>query len=418
MDKKVERLISITKGKVKERPTFGTDPNDPWSVKSNVNESGQLDNYLRAKGIDPDRVSLQTKISHSKSGTFAKWKQDRKFNEEIEQVDEKIKVKVSTDKPIGFKVADIGPGKKEYNVKTDKVWDAEQKKKTQKEEVEQITEDELLHAYLRTRGINPKTASKISKIAASKTGDFERWKRQHMSGGRLPIVRKEQVTWKSSPTLKRQKTLDKAFQKSKPIRIAGPDLHSDHRGQQNEGVDKKDTVTMDIPLLIRMLELAREDIKSDAQLHRVVEKLIDIRNKGTLTMDDYDFVSKLKEQFFPEDTYQDTYAATQTVGPEVTSSDDTEKNQNESKAAKLLKSLKKKTVKEDMYDWEKENKSVASYGKKPKVDMSSIDPKAAGIIYGGKTMTGQGRDTIELDPMMKRPNVQSDFPKKSNLDKK
>lgn len=419
MDKKVERLMAIVKGGVKERPTFGTDPNDPWSVKSNVNEAGELDNYLKFKGIDPTRVSQQTKISHAKSGSFAKWKQDRKFSEEVEQVDEKIKVKVSTDKPIGFKVADIGPGKKEYNVKTDKVWDDQQKKKTQKEEVEPITEDELLNAYLKTRGINPKTASKISKIAASKTGNFNKWKQQHMRGGRLPVPNTEQVTWKASPTLKRQKTLDKAFIKSKPIRIAGPDLHrSLHSGQQNEETDKKDTITMDIPLLIRVLELAREDVKSDAQLHRVVEKLIDIRNKGTLTMDDYDFVAKLKEQFFPEDTYQDSYAATQTTGPEVTCSDDTEKNQKESKAAKMVKSLKKKTVKEDMYDWEKENKSVATYGKKPKVDSSPNDPRAAGIIYGGKTLTGQERDIIELDPMMKKPNVHPDFAKKANLDKK
>lgn len=419
MDKKVERLMAIVKGGVKERPTFGTDPNDPWSVKSNVNEAGELDNYLKFKGIDPTRVSQETKISHAKSGSFAKWKQDRKFSEEVEQVDEKIKVKVSTDKPIGFKVADIGPGKKEYNVKTDKVWDDQQKKKTQKEEVEPITEDELLNAYLKTRGINPKTASKISKIAASKTGNFNKWKQQHMRGGRLPVPNTEQVTWKASPTLKRQKTLDKAFIKSKPIRIAGPDMHRNiHKGQQNEETDKKDTITMDIPLLIRVLELAREDVKSDAQLHRVVEKLIDIRNKGTLTMDDYDFVAKLKEQFFPEDTYQDSYAATQTTGPEITSTDDTEKNQKESKAAKMVKSLKKKTVKEDLYDWEKENKSVATYGKKPKVDSSPNDPKAAGIIYGGKTLTGQERDIIELDPMMKKPNVQPDFPKKANLDKK
>ena len=411
MDKKVERLLTIVKGGVKERPTFGTDPNDPWSAKSSVTESGELDNYLKYKGIDPTRLSRETKLSHAKSGSFAKWKMDRKFTEEVEQVDEKIKVKVSTDKPIGFKVADIGPGKKEYNVKTDKVWDDQQKKKTQKEEVEQLDEDDLLNAYLKTRGINPKTASKISKIAASKTGDFNKWKMQHMRGGRLPVAPKtEQVTWKASPTLKRQKTLDKAFQKSKPIRIAGPDLH-------REEADKKDTITMDIPLLIRMLELAREDIKTDAQLHRIVEKLIDIRNKGTLTMDDYDFVAKLKEQFFPEDTYQDSYAATQTVGPEVTSSDDTEKNQNESKAAKMIKSLKK-TVKEDLYDWEKENKSVASYGKKPKMDASPNDPKAAGIIYGGKTLTGQSRDVIELDPMMKKPNPQPDFAKKANIDKK
>jgi hypothetical protein len=65
--------------------------------------------------------------------------------------------------------------------------------------------------------------------------------------------------------------------------------------QYLEEADKKDTVTVDIPLLIRLLELAREDIKSDMDLHRVVERLIDIRNKGILTMDDYDFIAHIKE---------------------------------------------------------------------------------------------------------------------------
>ena len=65
--------------------------------------------------------------------------------------------------------------------------------------------------------------------------------------------------------------------------------------------DKKDTITLDIPLLIRVLELAREDIKSDMDLHRVVERLIDIRNKGVLTMHDYDFIAKLKEEYVRED---------------------------------------------------------------------------------------------------------------------
>jgi hypothetical protein len=59
-----------------------------------------------------------------------------------------------------------------------------------------------------------------------------------------------------------------------------------------ESVDKKDTITFDIPLLIRVLELTREEIKTDADLHRVVERLIDIRNKGVLTMDDYDRIAK------------------------------------------------------------------------------------------------------------------------------
>lgn len=52
--------------------------------------------------------------------------------------------------------------------------------------------------------------------------------------------------------------------------------------------NQKDTITMDVPLFIRMLELAREDIKSDEELHEVVERVLDIKDK-VLTMDDYDY---------------------------------------------------------------------------------------------------------------------------------
>lgn len=62
-----------------------------------------------------------------------------------------------------------------------------------------------------------------------------------------------------------------------------------------EQVDRKDTVTFDIPLLIRVLELVREDVKSDMDLHRVVENLIDMRTKGILTMNDYDRIAKYKK---------------------------------------------------------------------------------------------------------------------------
>lgn len=51
--------------------------------------------------------------------------------------------------------------------------------------------------------------------------------------------------------------------------------------------DPQDTITIDVPLFIRMLELAREDIKDDAELHHVVERVLAIKNRGTLTMDDY-----------------------------------------------------------------------------------------------------------------------------------
>ena len=69
----------------------------------------------------------------------------------------------------------------------------------------------------------------------------------------------------------------------------------------NEANDKKDTITLNIPLMIRMLELAREDVKDDMELHRITERLIDIRDKGVLTMDDYNFIAGLKEELEIDD---------------------------------------------------------------------------------------------------------------------
>jgi len=50
-----------------------------------------------------------------------------------------------------------------------------------------------------------------------------------------------------------------------------------------------DKVTLDIPLFIRLLEYAREDAKTDMDLHNVAEKAISLSETGkTLTMADYD----------------------------------------------------------------------------------------------------------------------------------
>ncbi|MFN9387960.1 MAG: hypothetical protein ACK6DF_00180 [Betaproteobacteria bacterium] len=115
-----------------------------------------------------------------------------------------------------------------------------------------ITEDAFLDKYLKSRGINPKFASKDQKVAHSKTGEFKKWKMDHLTD---VAVRSESY------------------------------------------VDKRDVVTFDIPFLIRVLEYAREDAKTDMDLHNVVTKLIQIRNKGVLTMKDYSFVTRIKEHF-------------------------------------------------------------------------------------------------------------------------
>ena len=54
-------------------------------------------------------------------------------------------------------------------------------------------------------------------------------------------------------------------------------------------VNPVDRAVVDIPLMIRLFEYAREDAKSDIDLHRVTENIIRLSATGKLlTMSDYD----------------------------------------------------------------------------------------------------------------------------------
>jgi ribosomal protein S18 acetylase RimI-like enzyme len=53
-------------------------------------------------------------------------------------------------------------------------------------------------------------------------------------------------------------------------------------------------ITMNVPLLLRVLELAKEDVKEDKELHFIAERLQSLSKKGTLTMEDYDYISGLE----------------------------------------------------------------------------------------------------------------------------
>lgn len=94
-----------------------------------------------------------------------------------------------------------------------------------------------------------------------------------------------------------------------------------------------------------------------------------------------------------------------------------------SKNANLIKAIYKhhkvkKAVKEELYDHEKDDKGGdETYGKKPKFakvkeggkeDQSDSKPKAAAVLTGGTTLTGQKRDDVEFDPMLNKPNTNSD----------
>jgi len=102
-----------------------------------------------------------------------------------------------------------------------------------------------------------------------------------------------------------------------------------------------------------------------------------------------------------------------------------EKKKQMSKSARMIKALykKKNMVKEDLFDHEKEDKSVKTYGKKPKFDKAEKDeggenkPQAAAVLTGGTTLTGTNRDEVEIDPLMRNRPGQPDVTKKDDKKK-
>jgi hypothetical protein len=58
-----------------------------------------------------------------------------------------------------------------------------------------------------------------------------------------------------------------------------------------------DVIKIDVPTFIRLLELAREDVKNDPDLHDLTQKVVAISQEHVVTMADYkDIVGFMKRQ--------------------------------------------------------------------------------------------------------------------------
>jgi len=454
MAKKLKDIVRVNaepaRGKV------GLDPMDPWSAKANLGEAS-LEQYLMSKGINPKFVSKDTKISHAKSSSFIKWKQDHQF-----------------------------------------------------ESVESLDEDALLDKFLMSRGINPRYATKDMKISHAKSGQFIKWKRDHMveelteAGTTKPSNKMTTLQKFRADAAAREKKHDDIEKEMKSRHAAGKEdmkgsidrlekqlnkeeiehkvgdsvtVNSKFFGKQKGKVTKVDNQSVHVvrdgkssaekyPHDAVVKEAAGISKQKETSFHKKLDKLvhntfgkrkdemkmkeeveqIDELNYDTVKSlykkrrDDFhgDQVGKKKKGkevsaknvsrsisrlsgFKPtqnqpqkEDVYQDSQAATQTAFDMGTTPNQTEptcsRKKEMSKSARIIKSIykKKRMVKEDMYDHEKEDKSIQTYGKKPKVmepdekkNLGEKKPEARIVMSGGTTLTGEKRDTVEIDPAMK-----------------
>ena len=51
-----------------------------------------------------------------------------------------------------------------------------------------------------------------------------------------------------------------------------------------------DIIKLDVPTFLRLLELAREEVKDDADLHDIAEIVVKMSHEGVVTMKHYDLI--------------------------------------------------------------------------------------------------------------------------------
>ena len=470
---KAQTLKSIIKKGGAEKSTFGTNPWDPWSAKANIAEDAALDQYLTSRGINPKHVTKDQKVAHSKMGQFLKWKRDH-MSEAVDRKDT-----ITFDIPLLIRVleftredlkSDINLHKmveRLLNIRgkgtlTMKEYGRIVKEEYSEEEVEQIVEITTTGYHAAAVKSRNDAAVKVmssmgkdkeakTKLDARNRGLKRLSDRTHAdmkkanSGPQKPVEHKPSsmsspqayyaskkpgeytgdsvqysddtnvISEISSATLDSYK--EKAKKSADELSAKGQYRKSTNRwGNIMKATGKQiDKTTADIKKSLNKEETVSEVAPPGFEgTVKAMKKYKGIDNPWALawSMKNKGYKSHKKSDGTPKnENYQDPMAASSMPCDCANSPDDVEpKDKNKkliqmSKSARIIKNLyKKKGMKEETYDHEKEDKSVATYGKKPKMQQVSKDleePKAAAVLTGGTTMTGEKRDTIEIDPMMK-----------------
>ena len=452
----MKKLKELRKNSAPNQRPLGVNPSDPWSAKAGITEiTDLLARFLSSRGINPKFVSRNTKVSHSKSAEFLKWKKDHQFESADYQGDKFSK------SPTADRIRELKKGNQHYKLKGIVKHGSSQTTALTPEEVELIAffnkniTDELNEAKKRMSGADKWRQASYDREKAHKEfmksiahlPDSEQTKimMDKIKADRAS-VHKEEVDLEEAHKVGDMVTVNSKFfgkQKGKVTKVDDQSIHVQRNGKKysekypHDAVMKEETESID--------ELHKDTLKKYLNKSAEVRtnkksELKDIEKRPTIlqTKVGQDRATKLKKiiakrssgysrafnKLHQEDV-GDAKAATHADG--MTASVDqmqAETKRQMSKSARIIKSIykKKNMVKEDLYDWEKDDKSVKTYGKKPKIEkpdekeLKNMEkkPPAAMTLTGGTTLTGSKRDDIEIDPMMRNRPGQPDVTKKDD----
>jgi len=432
------------KNKKTFKEVFGKNPWDPWSAKAGISESASLDKYLKTRGINPEYVTKDVKIAHSKSNAFKQWLMTQR--EEVEFMEQKNhpedhEIKVFDYYTRYFHMCPVATEIYEYiedRVEADsydlvegmaKLQDCiffiekhlMEKKGSPKEDdlgyliVAQNIKDQLDRMVAM---VNPDMRLEHGYLQ----GHIENIKKLLDYQNRKDELKIDPDDYEEEEESKEMKEdydyetleLDEASRcwtgyKPKP----GKKAYSPGSCVKEEEVELDEAKVKPIKINIKK--------STPTAAERLHQKHQAIRKSSGLPDPEHYKKQATQKQSEINDIKKESVLSDE---PKGTLTRVAERKKEDSRSARIVKSVykKKSVMKEDTYDHEKENKDPARvYGKSPKLEKADEKdskgdkkPTAAATLSGGTTLTKQNRDTVELDPMMRNRPGQPDVTKKDD----
>ena len=424
----------------------GSDPRDPWSatgagggiaIPENVTSrrANILSKYYKSKGWNVDYISKNKKVAQSKKGDYEKWKRDHGIYEDEQQnIDELfgLKKKPEPKKP-KISTADMRKYfEKEKSVTLQRHEPSIGNKKIQGVHVRQVHEDEV-NEDLTTKISHPEIRSTIAQSPTLK-----RKKQLDKARARYEVPAPAGTM---KHTMKKEENLDevslgdykeKAKSQMKELKPHTKGEYGDivkrvmkRREKGLAMATKREEVEVNevsSELLGRYKEKAKksaDELTATGQHKKSTDRWMNVMKATGKQMDKT--TANIKKVLRKEDNFGDPKAASEAPF-DMGNTPNQVAPKKMSKAASMVKEIYKRKLKEDMYDWEKDQKDARPSGKKPsmqKVDGSNElgdkKPKARMVLKGGTTLTGEKRDTVEIDPMLKNRTAMPDY---KDMDKK
>ena len=359
MVKKSSDVVKAVVHKPAAKSTFGTDPKDPWSTKAGIDENvtsrraDLLSKFYKSRGWNVNYISKNKKVAQSKTGDYEKWKRDHGIYES----------EICSQCQVDPCICDDSHGfvdkmdESYYNNRTGFT-----KRKREDDEYHNGP-DPVKHTYNYT--VSKDGGEKHQRTVTTPPTRSAKHEVEHMARNHLE---------KQGYTIHEESMVEMDKSQTPPGR--------DGSGTNSDAGKKEYIAKMVTP-------------------KEVTKKAAAILNKSFKNV--------------KEDNMADPQCACQSPFDGANTTDDVAPKK--SKAAKMVKEIySKHRLAEDLYDWEKSDKQGEQYGKAPKVKktdgVNQLGDKKANagmILKGGTTLTGQPRDTVEIDPMLKNRTSMPDY---------